>query len=325
MRTKEIRPRGSEAPYPSRHARPPYLGTWISGPGGSTCRKNLQHARPMPALTDADTPDRILSPQRQAPRPASSISDTTPERQEQANTDLWGTEMTKSIDRAWLTLEAAARRMSVDGLKVEPGDVLHLAGKGHLRAYTRLRDRISVTATMIEVLDGVPSVVEVGKRTMIAFVRLKRQAAYLLESREVVQVQEIVQGRDDPLEGFDRMEPEYRWEPDEPLIAVWADIAVVTSDVDKTAASIPAGEGTRPSTVAAESAAWPWGMHETELLGHLRAAGKHWWSNYDPDDPSTAPTNERVIKWLKHRNVSARTAESMATILRADGLRSGRR
>ena len=72
---------------------------------------------------------------------------------------------------------------------------------------------------------------------------------------------------------------------------------------------------------------WPWGRHETELLRHLEAAARKWWANYDPDDPTTAPTNEKVVEWLqKERGVSSdRTANAIAKILRADNLPPGRR
>lgn len=70
---------------------------------------------------------------------------------------------------------------------------------------------------------------------------------------------------------------------------------------------------------------WPWGRHETDLLRKLAAAAQRFWSNYDPADPTTAPTNQQVIDWLKGQGVSERTAEIMATILRADGLPTGPR
>ena len=72
-------------------------------------------------------------------------------------------------------------------------------------------------------------------------------------------------------------------------------------------------------------AGWPWGEHETELLRHLAAAAKRFWKNYDPSDPTTAPTNDQVIDWLVEQGVPQRIAEVMATILRAGGLPSGRR
>jgi hypothetical protein len=71
---------------------------------------------------------------------------------------------------------------------------------------------------------------------------------------------------------------------------------------------------------------WPWGTHHTEALSHLEAAAKRWWTLYDPTDPSTAPTNEMVSDWLrKERNVTKERAAAIASILRADGLRTGRR
>ena len=70
---------------------------------------------------------------------------------------------------------------------------------------------------------------------------------------------------------------------------------------------------------------YPWGKHDTKWLRHLSEAAVKFWSLYDPSDPSTAPTNEQVEKWLVARAVPKRTAEVMATILRADSLPTGRR
>lgn len=72
-------------------------------------------------------------------------------------------------------------------------------------------------------------------------------------------------------------------------------------------------------------AGWPWGRHETDLLRKLARAVDLFWKNYQPDQPSTAPTNEQVIAWLVDQKVARRTAEVMATILRADGLPTGPR
>jgi len=73
------------------------------------------------------------------------------------------------------------------------------------------------------------------------------------------------------------------------------------------------------------AARWPWGTHETNLLRLLADAAKRYWENFDPSDPTTAPTNEDVKQFLNNRGVSTRTAEVMAQILRADGLRPGPR
>lgn len=70
---------------------------------------------------------------------------------------------------------------------------------------------------------------------------------------------------------------------------------------------------------------WPWGNHHTELLGHLDAAARRFWKLYDPTDIGTAPINKEVVAWLVARKVSNTVAISMATILRVDGLRTGRR
>ena len=70
---------------------------------------------------------------------------------------------------------------------------------------------------------------------------------------------------------------------------------------------------------------WPWGDYETELLRKLATAADRFWKLYDPADNTTAPTNQQVIDWLKQQGVADRTAEVMATILRADGLPTGPR
>jgi hypothetical protein len=78
-------------------------------------------------------------------------------------------------------------------------------------------------------------------------------------------------------------------------------------------------------TAGANTYKWPWGNHETKLLRHLADAGSRFWKLYDLKDPSTAPENSQVVDWLCERGVSGRTAEIMATILRADHLRPGPR
>lgn len=70
---------------------------------------------------------------------------------------------------------------------------------------------------------------------------------------------------------------------------------------------------------------WPWGYYETDLLRKLATAADRFWKLYDPADNTTAPTNQQVTDWLKKHGVADRTAEVMATILRADGLPTGPR
>lgn len=74
----------------------------------------------------------------------------------------------------------------------------------------------------------------------------------------------------------------------------------------------------------APSTRWP--NHNTQLLTALRLAALKFWERFDPEDRETAPTNDEVANWLRsNHKVSASTANSMATILRADGLPSGPR
>jgi hypothetical protein len=71
---------------------------------------------------------------------------------------------------------------------------------------------------------------------------------------------------------------------------------------------------------------WPWGTHHTEALGHLEAAALRWWKLYDPTESDTAPTNKQVSEWLQtERKVTQKMADSIASILRADGIRPGPR
>jgi hypothetical protein len=69
-----------------------------------------------------------------------------------------------------------------------------------------------------------------------------------------------------------------------------------------------------------------WPAHETKNLTALRLAAVKWWTNYSPNDPTTAPKNEVVIEWLiKAHDLSPTLAGAMATILRADKLKTGPR
>ncbi|MHB1199174.1 MAG: hypothetical protein ACYCZ6_06365 [Polaromonas sp.] len=71
---------------------------------------------------------------------------------------------------------------------------------------------------------------------------------------------------------------------------------------------------------------WPWGNHHTELLGHLDAAARRFWVNYDPSDATTAPTKVTVSEWLQTaRKVSKTMADSIASMLRPDDLPTGPR
>ena len=81
-----------------------------------------------------------------------------------------------------------------------------------------------------------------------------------------------------------------------------------------------------PDSPAPTVEGWPWGGHNTAALGHMAAAAQRFWVNHDPDDPGTAPKNADVSQWLqKERKVSGNLADSIASILRKDGLPTGPR
>jgi hypothetical protein len=88
--------------------------------------------------------------------------------------------------------------------------------------------------------------------------------------------------------------------------------------------STPTEENLKPEI---ELKKWPWGNHHTELLGHLEAAARRYWgANYDPSDATTAPINSTVSEWLQtERKISKTMADSIASLLRADGLPPGPR
>jgi len=107
-----------------------------------------------------------------------------------------------------------------------------------------------------------------------------------------------------------------------PLFAKWTQTTFSTDvpqEFSELAASAPMQEG------IATPMQWPWGNHDTEGLRNLAAAAERFWKNYDSTDPTTAPTNQQVIDWLKAKGVATRTAEVIASILRADGLPTGPR
>lgn len=70
---------------------------------------------------------------------------------------------------------------------------------------------------------------------------------------------------------------------------------------------------------------WPWGSYQTNALQLLALAADKFWKHYDPNDHSTAPTNEVVTAWLEEKGMANRKAEAIASLLRADNLPSGRR
>ena len=228
--------------------------------------------------------------------------------------------MKKSLERAWLSLEAAAAQLATLGVAATPDDVLHQAALGKVHAYIRLREPKSIHATRTVLKDGwIPTSKLVGGGSAFAFALLTSSEAWRLELHGELQIEYFRAKPDDPLEPNEGAETGTSWRFDEPFIASKSEVAVLPGEVRAL------GEGDADPGEVGESVGWPWGKHTTEMLEHLRAAGERYWRLYDPTDSTTAPTNATVAEFLKGREVSTRIAEAMATILRADGLQSGRR
>ena len=103
-----------------------------------------------------------------------------------------------------------------------------------------------------------------------------------------------------------------------PLVREWIGAQGVGSEPEVKIAA--------PDSATATVEAWPWGDHHTAALGHMAAAARRFWVNHDTADTSTAPKNTDVSDWLqKERGVSKNLADSIASILRMDGLPTGPR
>jgi integrase len=103
-------------------------------------------------------------------------------------------------------------------------------------------------------------------------------------------------------------------------------VHVKVEDLDvKQISALASAEASAEGESTGKNYKWPWGEHETELLRMLDRAGNHFWKRYDPSDPTTAPASQEVKAWLRERGVTARVAEAMTTMLRADGLPRGPR
>lgn len=116
---------------------------------------------------------------------------------------------------------------------------------------------------------------------------------------------------------LDKLDPEHLEESE-------VDLTVFTSWANTTGLTFPEGFPWQPE-MNLQITNWPWGRYETNLLRKLARAADLFWKSYDSADPSSAPTNEQVIEWLIGEKVARRTAEVIATILRADGLPTGPR
>ncbi len=103
------------------------------------------------------------------------------------------------------------------------------------------------------------------------------------------------------------------------------DLSVFTGWALSSRHRLPENYPWEPQTLVDGQYQWPWGTYQTPSLQLLARAVDRFWKNYDPQDPSTAPTNAMVSNWLEEKGMPKRTAEVVATMLRATDLPMGRR
>lgn len=77
--------------------------------------------------------------------------------------------------------------------------------------------------------------------------------------------------------------------------------------------------------VKTEPLALPYRGHKSEGLEFVEDAIKQLWSTYDEDDPSTAPTQDEVIRYLRERGAGVNMADAVNLVLRPANLRRGGR
>lgn len=89
---------------------------------------------------------------------------------------------------------------------------------------------------------------------------------------------------------------------------------------------IPSGFPWKAGNLTPGNLQWPWGNHQTKELLLLALAADRFWKNFNPLDPSTAPTNNQVIDWLiQSEGATEVAAKRIATMLRPETLPTGRR
>lgn len=77
------------------------------------------------------------------------------------------------------------------------------------------------------------------------------------------------------------------------------------------------------------------GVYENSIMQNTTAYGeglqlalmanREFWSTYDPEDKSTAPTKHEVVSFLRSRGASKNLAESIDKVLRPTSLKCGGR
>lgn len=88
------------------------------------------------------------------------------------------------------------------------------------------------------------------------------------------------------------------------------------------------GRKPTPETIEAETISsaeddvphLPFGGHESDGLRYVQEAIEQFWSTYDPDDPSTAPTKPEVVEYLQQQGATKNLANAADRVCRPSGL-----
>jgi hypothetical protein len=219
------------------------------------------------------------------------------------------------VKEIYLTLDDAAKRIGRDA-----GFLLHLAATKQLSLFIRAlhlkaqpiyhSERYGSAHSvdgLLEVPHGDVAKLEAGNRFVL--VQFFGMCRYITSPIEGPRSKSAPPPPDPKLLNHTLIE--------DPVTVSKNDLLVLFEDLEPLLTTISGGAGSQGG--------WPWGSYETELLRKLAEAGEEFWRRYDPTDSTTAPTNKMVEEWLIRKGVASRIAESMATILRADGLRPGPR
>lgn len=101
----------------------------------------------------------------------------------------------------------------------------------------------------------------------------------------------------------------------------------ITRAPRRTIAPVRLAAAQAPVTIESppEPLALPYQGHTSEGLEFVEDAIKQLWSTYDPEDPSTAPTQDEVVSYLRSRGAGANMADAVNLVLRPASLRKGGR
>lgn len=227
-------------------------------------------------------------------------------------------------EKEWLTLEEIAKRW---GCSVE--DLWHYSETGRLRLSIRPTKPIRLVNCLGKLPPPPPSAWRYDNKSVPIFIGrgpfgFESPDARVPEDPGAIYLDEVtialpcVLNEGNGWKGMFMITPGLDDEPTKaPVVIVRAERERFEQEY-----RIGAAAGKMPSEGEMQAAAL---FSRTDLLRKMAEANEKFWRLYDPADPSTAPTNEQVVAYLRERGASQRIAEAIATILRAEDLPTGPR